>query len=89
MEEIEDKDLARRIREKVNSFNQNGALISSGIIVLYLLVPDFSAATAVQAGANGGGNDNGASDLKHFMHKEGSSLKNFMHLDGERLRNIL
>lgn len=90
MEEIEDKDLARRIREKVNSFNQNGALISLGIIVLYLLVPDFSAATAVQAnGANGGGNDNGASDLKHFMHKEGSSLKNFMHLDGERLRNIL
>ena len=90
MEEIEDKDLAKRIREKVNSFNQNGALISLVIMVVYLLVPDFSVATTVVQAANGGGNTSGgASDLKHFMHKEGSGLKNFMHVDGERLKNIL
>ena len=71
MEEIEDKDLARRIREKVNSFNQNGALISSGIMLLYLLVPDFSAAAA----ANGSNLD---FDLTHFMHKDGEKLKNML-----------
>ena len=79
MEEIEDKDLAKRIREKVNSFNQNGALISLVIMVVYLLVPDFSVATtAVQAANGGGATSGGASDLKHFMH-----------VDGERLKNIL
>ena len=90
MEEIEDKDLAKRIREKVNSFNQNGALISLVIMVVYLLVPDFSVATTAVQAANGGGDTSGgASDLKHFMHKEGSGLKNFMHVDDERLKNIL
>ena len=74
MEEIEDKDLARRIREKVNSFNQNGALISSGIMLLYLLVPDFSAAAAAAA-ANGSNLD---FDLTHFMHKDGEKLKNML-----------
>ena len=73
MEEIEDKDLARRIREKVNSFNQNGALISSGIMLLYLLVPDFSAAAAA---ANGSSNLD--FDLTHFMHKDGEKLKNML-----------
>ena len=84
MEEIEDKDLARRIREKVNAFNQNGALISSGIMLLYLLVPDFSAAAA--AAANGSNLD---FDLTHFMHKDGSGLRHFMHKDGEKLKNML
>ena len=83
MEEIEDKDLARRIREKVNSFNQNGALISSGIMLLYLLVPDFLAAAAA---ANGRNLD---FDLTHFMHKDGSGLRHFMHKDGEKLKNML
>tara|TARA_Y100000994_G_scaffold123664_1_gene101497 strand:+ start:185 stop:436 length:252 start_codon:yes stop_codon:yes gene_type:complete len=83
LEEIEDKDLARRIREKVNSFNQNGALISSGIMLLYLLVPDFSAAAAA---ANGSNLD---FDLTHFMHKDGSGLRHFMHKDGEKLKNML
>ena len=86
MEEIEDKDLARRIREKVNSFNQNGALISSGIMLLYLLVPDFSAAAAAAA-ANGSSNLD--FDLTHFMHKDGSGLRHFMHKDGETLKNVL
>jgi hypothetical protein len=54
------------------------------------LVPDFSVATTAVQAANGGGDTSGgASDLKHFMHKEGSGLKNFMHVDGERLKNIL
>jgi len=85
LEEIEDKDLARRIREKVNSFNQNGALFSSGIMLLYLLVPDFSAAAAAAA-ANGSNLD---FDLTHFMHKDGSGLRHFMHKDGEKLKNML
>ena len=87
MEEIEDKDLARRIREKVNSFNQNGALISSGIMLLYLLVPDFSAAAAAAAAAANGSNLD--FDLTHFMHKDGSGLRHFMHKDGEKLKNML
>ena len=85
MEEIEDKDLARRIREKVNSFNQNGALISSGIMLLYLLVPDFSSSAAAAA-VNGSNLD---FDLTHFMHKDGSGLRHFMHKDGEKLKNML
>ena len=89
MEEIEDKDLAKRIREKVNSFNQNGALISLVIMVVYLLVPDFSVATTAVQAANGEVSSNGMSDLKHFMHKEGSGLKNFMHVDSEAIEEYL
>lgn len=41
MQKIEDASLARRLRDKVNSFNVQSAVVVAGVTALFVVLPEL------------------------------------------------